>query len=692
MKPIYTFLLSFTSFLFCSAQEKRDSLFSQSLEDVVVTATRTPRLMGNVAIPVTVISAKTLYQTGSLRLNDILAEQTGINIIDNFGKGVQVQGLSSEYTLILIDGEPLIGRTGGVLDLSRITVRNIRKIEIVKGPSSSLYGSEAMGGVINIITDGSGMNKTDFGLRYGRFNTLDGSFNFSRRYNKTDITASLNHNRSAGYSLKPNQLQKTVEPFWKSVQQLSVNHQLDSHWKLGSSFRRNVTYIDNTIEVSNQGMTVLSKGFERNDEFNLTPFIQYKGSKVKSTLRGYITGFESVQLLSVKGSANTYNDRFNQLFSRIENQTDWQIRDQSAFTIGAGYIRETVASNRYDSLSTKRNNDITYFFAQHEEQLSRKLTLIGGYRFDANRAYASVGSPKLALQYKPSDRLSFNVSYGRGFKAPDFRQLYLNFTNLAAGSYSVFGAEVAKAELERLTSLQQIDQVTGVVGSLSALRPEVSGGFNFGAKFRLNEKVVLNANVFRNDITNMIVTDIVAFKRNGGQIYSYFNLKSALTQGLEADADIKFNRSLSAKAGYQFLYTADKDVLSQIKRGETFQRDLVSGSSVRMKVADYGGLPLRSRHMANLKLTYERANGLFATSRILYRGRWGTFDLDGNGIINRKDEYAKGFVQVNVSTGMPIRKNLKVMAGVDNLFNYKDIMNMPGNPGTTAYVDIQLNF
>jgi outer membrane receptor for ferrienterochelin and colicins len=648
--------------------------------------------MGNVAIPVTVISAKTLYQTGSLRLNDILAEQTGINIIDNFGKGVQVQGLSSEYTLILIDGEPLIGRTGGVLDLSRITVRNIRKIEIVKGPSSSLYGSEAMGGVINIITDGSGMNKTGFGLRYGRFNTLDGSFNFSRRYNKTDITASLNHNRSAGYSLKPNQLQKTVEPFWKSVQQLSVNHQLNSHWKLGSSFRRNVTYIDNAIEVTNQGMAVLSMGFERNDEFNLTPFIQYKGSKVKSTLRGYITGFESVQLLSVKGSSNTYHDRFNQLFSRIENQTDWQIRDQSAFTIGAGYINETVASNRYDSLSTKRNNDITYFFVQHEEQLSRKLTLIGGYRFDANRAYASVGSPKLALQYKPSDRLSFNVSYGRGFKAPDFRQLYLNFTNLAAGSYSVFGAEVAKAELDRLTSLQQIDQVTGMVGGLSALRPEVSGGFNFGAKFKLNEKVVMNANVFRNDITNMIVTDVVAFKRNGGQIYSYFNLKSALTQGLEADADIKINRSFSAKAGYQFLYTADKDILSQIKRGETFQRDLVSGSSVRMKVADYGGLPLRSRHMANLKLTYERANGLFATSRIFYRGRWGTFDQDGNGIINRKDEYAKGFVQVNVSTGMPIRKNLKLMAGVDNLFNYKDIMNMPGNPGRTAYVDIQLNF
>ncbi|MFM1794215.1 MAG: hypothetical protein RL642_600, partial [Bacteroidota bacterium] len=355
-------------------QMSTDSASAKSIDEVVVTATRTPRLMGNIAIPVTVINTKSVYQTGSLRLNDILAEQTGINIVEGFGKGVQVQGLSSEYTLILIDGEPLIGRTGGVLDLSRISVRNIRKIEIVKGPSSSLYGSEAMGGVINIITDGAGQNKTDVGLRYGRFNTMDGTFNFSRRFGKTDVTASFNYNRSEGYSLKPNQAQKTVEPFWKTVQQISVNHQMSDKWKLGSGFRRNVTYIDNTIEVSNQGVAILSKGFERNDEFNLTPYLQYKSGNIKTTLRGYITGFESVQLLNVKGSSSTYNDKFNQLFSRVENQTDWQIREQSSLTLGAGHVDESVASNRYDSMSTNRKNSISYFFAQHEEQLSKQLT------------------------------------------------------------------------------------------------------------------------------------------------------------------------------------------------------------------------------------------------------------------------------------------------------------------------------
>jgi outer membrane receptor for ferrienterochelin and colicins len=669
-----------------------DSAKAKAMDEVVVTATRTPRLMGNIAIPVTVINSKTLYQAGSLRLNDILGEQTGINIVEGFGKGVQVQGLSSEYTLILVDGEPLIGRTGGVLDLSRISVRNIRKIEIVKGPSSSLYGSEAMGGVINIITDGAGLNKTDVGLRYGRFNTLDGTVNFSRRFNKTDVTASFNYNKSEGYSLKPNQAQKTVEPFWKMVQQVSINHQFNDKWKLGSGFRRNVTYIDNTIQVSNQGVSILSKGFERNDEFNLTPYLQYKSGKIKTTLRGYITGFESVQLLNVKGSTGTYNDKFNQLFSRVENQTDWQIREQSSLTLGAGHVDESVASNRYDSMSTNRKNSISYFFAQHEEQLSKQLTLIGGFRFDANRAYASVWSPKIALQYKASEKLSFNISYGRGFKAPDFRQLYLNFTNLAAGSYSVFGSEVAKPELDRLIALQQIDQVTPAASLLSALSPEVSSGLNVGAKWKPDQGLQFSLNLFRNDIDNMIVTDVVAFKKNGGQIYSYFNLKSALTQGLEFDVDKRISKSFSVKAGYQFLYTADKEVLSQIKKGETFRRDLNTGSSVRMKVADYGGLPLRSKHMANLKVNYENANGFFATTRMIYRGRWGTFDQDGNGIINRSDEYANGFLQINASAGFSLKKNWKIMAGVDNILNYKDVLNMPGNPGRVGYIDLQFNF
>lgn len=690
MRLLFVFFLFIVQVLV--GQVRKDTTAFRSMDEVVVTATRTPRMMGNLAIPVNIVSAKTLYQSGSLRLHDILSEQTGINIVENFGRGIQVQGLSSEYTLILIDGEPLIGRTGGVLDLSRISVRNIRKIEIVKGPSSSLYGSEAMGGVINIITDRAGQNKSDVSLRYARFNTLDGGINFSRRYGKTDLLASLNYNRSSGYSLKPNAQQQTVEPFWRSVQQISIGQQLNEKWKVGASIRRNLSQIDNTIVVQNQGVSILSKGYERNDEYNITPYLNYQATpRLKTVLRGYFTGFNARQELSVKGIAGSFDDRFQQTFHRLENQTDWQIRDGSTFTAGAGNIVETVASNRYDSLSTKRINNITYLFLQHEEAILDQLTLIAGFRYDANKAYASVVSPKLALQYRYSDKLAFNISYGRGFKAPDFRQLYLNFTNLAAGAYSVFGSEVASLELQRLQNNGLIEQVTPLASQLSSLRPEISGGWNGGFTYKGEKDLLLSVNFFRNDLRNMILTDIIAIKKNGGQIYSYFNLKEALTQGLEFNVDKQF-KQLNIKAGYQFLYSADKEVTDAIKAGKIFARSLVNGQASRMKMSEYGGLPNRSKHTANIKFYYENNKEKFFTCRAIYRSRWGTNDRDGNGLINREDEYAKGYVQVNISGGMPIGKRMKWMLGVDNLFNYKDIINLTGNPGRSGYMDLQINF
>ena len=189
----------------------------------------------------------------------------------------------------------------------------------------------------------------------------------------------------------------------------------------------------------------------------------------------------------------------------------------------------------------------------------------------------------------------------------------------------------------------------------------------------------------------MIVTDIIAYKKSGGQVYSYFNLKRALTQGAELNISKQVSKKLQIQSGYQFLFTADKEVLNAIKNGTVYQRNQTTNLVTRMKMSDYGGLSFRSRNSANLKAYYEDAKGFFATSRLIYRGKWGTTDLDGNGLINRSDEYAKGYLQFNCSAGIQLKRNWKLMAGVDNVFNYKDIYNLPGNPGRVGYLDIQIN-
>lgn len=693
MRGYFLIILFLFSLDLWSQTTETDSLFNKKLEEVVVTATRSERKLSNIAVPVTLIQQKTIRQSGSLRLNDILGEQTGLFITQSFGRGVQMQGLSPDYTLILLDGEPLIGRMGGVLDLSRLTVGNIKKIEIVKGPSSSLYGSEALAGVINIITDRSNGRKLQADLRYGRFNTIDASLNAATRVGKLSLGAFVNSNSSEGYSLLPNAVQKTVEPFWRLTSQVNLGYDFSEKTRFNMTARYNYENIQNSITVQNLGALVLSKGNEINKDLNITPSVSHRfNNKLKTTFRGYASAFESQQKLAVKDQIIDYDDQFKQEFYRLENQTDITFNEKLILNAGGGFIKEYVRSNRYDTQLTRRSNQVAYFFLQQEWIPLKKLSLIAGLRYDDNTAYASVWSPKLALQYRVTEKLRVNASVGRGFKAPDFRQLYLNFTNIAAGSYSVFGSLVARDEVTRLQKAGQIDYILPVFEKLDDLKPETSTGLNIGVQYDPTEKIKTRVNFFRNDITNLILTDIIAYKTNGGQIFSYLNISRAFTQGAELEASWQVHNTVNLSGGYQFLMTADKDVLDDIEAGKMFKRDEQTGISSLLTRSEYAGLPGRSKHMVNLKVFYENpGNRWFATTRFIYRSRWGTTDLDGNGIINRDDEFANGFLQVNVSGGMNFKKGIRVMAGVDNLFNYTDPENMPGVPGYNWYVTLLLD-
>ena len=135
-------------------QQDNDSINNTKLEEVVVTATKTLRQLSTLPLPVNLISNQEITKSNSSRLSDILDDQPGIFIVPDFGggNGIQIQGLDSQYTLLLIDGSPVIGRQSGTLDLDRISIGNIEQIEIIKGSSSSLYGTDAIGGVVNLIT------------------------------------------------------------------------------------------------------------------------------------------------------------------------------------------------------------------------------------------------------------------------------------------------------------------------------------------------------------------------------------------------------------------------------------------------------------------------------------------------------------------------------------------------------------
>jgi outer membrane receptor for ferrienterochelin and colicins len=329
---------------------------------------------------------------------------------------------------------------------------------------------------------------------------------------------------------------------------------------------------------------------------------------------------------------------------------------------------------------------------QDEWRASERITLIGGLRYDNNTAYQSRVSPKLAGQYKVNDKLRINASYGAGFKAPDFRQLFLNFLNTAAGGYVVYGAnEITVTELEAQKQQGILSDILPRAYELALLEPEISKGLNIGAHYDVNDKLNFNLNLFRNDINNLIQVDIIAFRNNAAPVYSYFNVKQAFTQGAELNASYQLNNQLQLSGGYQYLLTADKADLEMIKGGTVFTRDLQTNETSKVSKSDYAGLPNRSKHMANAKLFYDNIkSGWSASLRIIYRSRWGTYDKDGNGIINRDDEFADGSALVNIAAAKTI-KSFRLQAGIDNLFNYKDVVNQPGQPGIQPYLSIQMS-
>lgn len=690
---VYLLLFSALSF---SQERAADSSFINDLDEVVVAATRNERKLSNVAVPTTVISQKQIQQAGSLRVKDILSEQTGLVMTSGFGAGIQMQGLNPDYTLIMIDGQPLIGRTSGVLDLNRIAVGNIKKIEIVKGPSSSLYGSEALAGVINIITDKSFNRKLDAGIRYGTYRTVDANVYASSRIGKLGVSGFINNYNTNGYSIRPSTVDRLVLPVWRLTHNVHLSYPLSNSTSLSLAVRYNHELIKNELAVTNNGQITISKGRELNDDWNITPVLNHRFSdRIKTAVRLYGTLFEGSQRLTTT-AGETYNDLQKHQFYRAENQSDFILNDHHSIMIGGGIVNEYLNSTRYDNEKNLKKNSITYGFIQSEWSPDKQVSFITGFRYDKNNLYASAFSPKIAAQFKLSEKLRFNASYGRGFKAPDFRQLYLNFTNSAAGSYSVYGTIDAYRLISELQRQGQIEQLESDFYRIKDLKPEFSNGLNIGFSLLQGSELKISANLFRNDIENLIDTRLVALRKVGGgqttQIFSYLNVKRAYTKGAETEINYRMLTCMTVSAGYQFLSTADKDQVKDIKAQKVYTRD-ANGFSRIMQRSEYFGLPNKSRHMINVKLLYESSvSGLFANTRAIYRSKWAVTDIDGNGLYNSRDEFAEGYVSVNASAGKTFRERFRVQAGIDNLLNYVDVSNLPNMPGRTFYTGISYSF
>ncbi|MBG6131803.1 outer membrane receptor for ferrienterochelin and colicins [Aquimarina sp. EL_43] len=673
-------------------QEKTiDTTLVNELQEVVLTATRTKRQLSSLPLPVTIVSQETIKQSGTIRLNEILNEQTGIiTVADESGfEGVQIQGIASDYILILIDGVPLVGRKAGNFDVNRLTVGNIKQVEVVKGPSSSLYGSEALGGVINIITEKpkSDVLSGNASYRIGSYTQQDINVDIKQRIKKLGYGVFANRFSSEGYDLTPDTAGQTVNPFENYTFNGRLYYDFSDQFSLFLSGRLYTQYQDAGFTTN----TTSFEGDSEEQEWNSHIRLDHKWSDHLTTqYEFYYTNYNAKEELADSSSGDIVSDSdFDQRLLRPEIRTTYAFKDRSKLTLGVGFQYDQLDRTFFDK---QVDFNSQYAYAQYDLHLIERLNIIAGARFDNHSEYSNQFSPKLALRYKITDALAAKASIGYGFKAPDFRQLYFDFTNSAVG-YTVLGYNVA---LEKLNELQAQGQILDVVVPESSLQDpleaESSIGYNAGLTYK-EKRWNAELNFFRNDFKNLIDTRVIARKTNGQNVFSYFNFDKIYTTGLEFNTNYRITDNVRLSAGYQLLYAFDKEKEKQVKNGEVFARDPETNQTVVVSRSEYFGLVNRSRHNANFKVFYDIVSAKANINlRLLYRSKYALFDTNGNDLIDDYDtSFVDGFVTANIAASKTFYEKFTLQIGANNLFDYTED-NIPTLPGIQLYAKLNYQF
>lgn len=665
-------------------QQNLDTLKVHRLEEVVITATRTKRQLSSVPMPVTLISKKQIQQLGSVRLRDVLLEQTGIVMVSDVGnsEGVQMQGVAADYTLIMIDGVPIVGRVSGNIDLRRLTVNNIKQIEIVKGPSSSLYGSEAMGGVINIITEqpknGNSKGFLQLFTRTGARNEFDFNANVISKKEKFGIVAGINSNSSGGYDLSPESSNtKTANQHQSYTGNLQLTYDFSDKVK---------ALISSRIYKQNQNN---SESENEQNDWNINGKISHKISNALSLdYLLYGTKFKAESVFNGETSL------FDRTLIRPEVKATYNLSNSTIVTgIGANF--DALERSFFDG---NKKFEAQYVFGQYDFNPIEKMNVVVGFRFDNSNKYKSAFSPKISANYKFNNWLTTKFSVGKGFKVPDFRQLFFNFRN-SSGGYVVLGTQ---------TIHELYPTVNGVENIQKDLKPESSIGYNLGFQLKPLSKLNININFFRNDFSDLIDTFDAQLNSTdlglpqGTRVFSYRNIAEVYTQGIEVEASFQLNNNFRLLGGYQLLGTGNNEEEKRIKNGEVFFRRTAISPSEQLTISNYFGLPNRSKHMANIKLFYENFEHDFSVNiRGIYRSKYALFDTNNSqGIIDIYDDFVSENLQVNFSVEKTFLELFNIQLGIDNLLNERGLnnkINFKNNDsvlrlGRTFYVRTQFNF
>ena len=643
-------LMATATWQMMSAQEAyADTIYREfNLDEVVVTGTRTPKFLKDTPIQTRVINAKEIGRLDATNVQDLLQQELpGVEFTYAMNQQTHLNfsGFGGQGVLFLVDGERLAGETMDDVNFTRLSMDNVERIEIVKGAASALYGSNATGGVINIITKKCQQPFTlNLNARYGKHNEqrYGGAFGLNGKHWCNMLTVNYNSMDNYDVHSSENPVTRIISTVYgdktinfKDQLVWSPNRNFNLTGRAGYFFRETVRSVDQPERYRDfSGGLRMQWNISEHDDLQASyAFDQYDKSDYQRITRLDIRDYSNVQ--------NSLRLLYNHTLERGD-----------VFTIGSDFMHDYLYNTNLEGETRKQ--DSWDMFAQYDWRITDKWEAVGALRYD----YFSDGkeshvTPKLNVCYKPLYNLSIRAGYGMGFRAPTLKEKYYNFD--MAGIWIVEGN--------------------------ANLKSEVSHNFNLSAEYTKGH-YNFTTSLYYNKVKNKLATSAPYFKSANDKLpyLPYANLDDYSVCGGEIGAQAKWNNGFGARLTYSYT----KEQLAKDKGGNTINNQYI---------------PARE-HALNVRVEYDRQISKKYGLNIALQGRV----LSGVENVEYKDYYdvSKGTITVEypaytiwkLSVVQRVGKAIKVTAALDNVFGYKPkyyYLNSPITDGINLLIGMSID-
>lgn len=694
LKYIYLlFLCSSTTIWAQSTKpDKTDSVTTQQLENVIVTGVRNERPIKLSPTTIQVLGGKALVDAGYSDLQHALQQETpGMNIQKvGFGNELSMQGLDARHVLFLQDGERMTGDMAGNLDYERFNLHAIDHIEIVKGASSTLYGSRASGAVINLISKKTTQPiDIQAGLRWRQMNQRnyqhpskhDFLYMFERNSDRPNIQSWL----SAGWKYKALTSQtdvwysesdafylyqskhdkkvytKEANPFLThdiTVENLAPRPPMGiegtEHISVAQKF-----YIDpiENLSIETYGTMFFMNSYDLIQDMNFTQSRDFMaGMKTKYSVKNWFTVH-----LSLHGD---FYDRFKRHERIDERKKVYKSRIlEPRLTLTSNYFAghslifgiehtsDDLTSDRFvNRKMTTRSLHETEYFLQDDWTPNEVWMVSAGVRTNFSKAFGFMWMPKIAAKYSLGEHWAFRANYSMGYRAPSIKELFFNWDHL--GMFQIVGNE--------------------------ELKPEKNHYLSVGAEYS-NRKFFINVNAYANFFRNKIegVWKVYDMQYN----FEYTNLNNQRLLGVETILKWHINDQFTLNGTYSYVN------VSKLK-----------GIQVNTS----------SPHAATASLDYLLSKKNYQLKTILSASLMGEKNFDVQDRVwvqelnKNHDAYFRctlpTYVLCNLSFVQTLYNKVKITIGVDNLLNYVPktlgsgitLFNVPATCGARGYLQVEM--